>query len=396
LGAIRRRLAAIEAARRRVASAAPDMNTAAARAARQAAISNIPRWRRPFARFMMLRPGLASNDLAAKGDSQLIGQDARNINDEEQPQGMKMPPQMPHGAADQQIPRPPRFMTEEEKERVKEIDRMIQQGQRRILELQIKKDALQRSPNPFYNYTTQTQTNAMEETQRPNNDEATAPITATRLFNFPSEKLVGEYLEELYAMGRLQKMNHTDLWKRKASSYGEDDDEEIGDDLLTPSGDARKLYQDNAYHRNNNNNNNNNGASRRNGNNNVGGGSWLLRQSLGTGSKLGEKIGEAIENAAYRGVCSAIMAILARSIAALHGVRRHETFRHSTLHGDGDGLTPVVQSIFKTRIMPRKPSERPFARDPKRRKEENSEPTNTAWMIPVTNPLSSVMQSWKP
>jgi hypothetical protein len=145
-------------------------------------------------------------------------------------------------------------------------------------------------------------------------------------------------------------MNHTDLWKRKSSSYGEDDDDEIGDDLLTPSGDARKLYQDN----NNNNyiDNKLQGNSRRNGNNNninnnVGGGSWLLRQSLGTGSKLGEKIGEAIENAAYRGVCNAIMAILARSIAALHGVN---VMKHSDIRlfmETATDLPPVSKSIFQ-------------------------------------------------
>jgi hypothetical protein len=40
------RLAVIEAARRQVASATPDLNTIAARAARQeAAFANVPRWR---------------------------------------------------------------------------------------------------------------------------------------------------------------------------------------------------------------------------------------------------------------------------------------------------------------------------------------------------------------
>jgi hypothetical protein len=202
LGAIRRRLAAIEAARRRVASATPDLNTAAARAARQAAFANIPRWRRPIARLMMLRPGLAQNDLANNVGSSSVGGQDRSSSDEEQ--GMKVPPIPTHATtADHHMSRPPRFMTEEEKERVKDIDRMIQEGQRRILELQIKKDALQRSPNPFYNYTTRT--NTMEGTERQNDDAATAPITNTRIFNFPSEKLVVEYLEELYAMGRLQK-----------------------------------------------------------------------------------------------------------------------------------------------------------------------------------------------
>lgn len=93
-------------------------------------------------------------------------------------------------------------------------------------------------------FTTITRANSLEGTDKQNDDAVTTPITNNRIFNVPSEKLVNEYLEELYAMGRLQKMNLTDLWKRKSSSYGEDDDD-IGDDLLTPSADARKLvYQD--------------------------------------------------------------------------------------------------------------------------------------------------------
>ena len=90
---------------------------------------------------------------------------------------------------------------------------------------------------------------------------------------------------------------------------GDDEDDEIGDDMLTPSGNSRKLYEKKEQR----------GNGRRNGNG-VGGGSRLLRQSLGAGSSLGEKIGEDIETAAYKGVCAAVMAILARSLAALHGV----------------------------------------------------------------------------
>ena len=49
-------------------------------------------------------------------------------------------------------------------------------------------------------------------------------------------------------------------------------------------------------------------------------GSWLLRQSLGRGLRLGEKIGETIEMATYKAICASIMSILARSVSALHGV----------------------------------------------------------------------------
>jgi hypothetical protein len=104
---------------------------------------------------MIMRPGLVPNDLPNKsGSSSSVGDQNRSSSDEEQ--GIKIPPIPSHDttADHHSIPRPQRFMTEEEKERVKEIDRMIQEGQKRILELQIKKDALQRSPNPFYNYYT--------------------------------------------------------------------------------------------------------------------------------------------------------------------------------------------------------------------------------------------------
>eukprot|EP00979_Chaetoceros_neogracilis_P016776 scaffold9379_cov123-Chaetoceros_neogracile.AAC.1 len=204
-------------------------------------------------------------------------------------------------------------MTDDEKEKVKEIDSMIQEGQQRILDLQMKKDELQMRPNPLYNYTQSNDTFDADKSEGPAPD----PTTSFRTFSFPSDNLVEDYIEELNSVGRLLKMNHTDLWKRK-SSYSDEDDE-IGDDLLTPSGDASKLYE---------NLQRNNGNGKRNGNG-FGGGSWLLRQSLGTGSKLGEKIGETIENAAYRGVCSAVMSILARSIAALHGlnVMKHSDIR---------------------------------------------------------------------
>ena len=317
LGLIRRRIAAIEAARRRVASAAPDAN--AIRSAKRAAYANVPRWRRPFAR-MVRRPGnVTAAAISAPNDHPLL--EGTSEQDEDN---------LPHEAYPSDPPRKP-FMSEGEKEKVKDIDRMIQEGQRRILDLQTKKDELQRSPNPLYSYTTPTDTSDDSEDK----EEKADPVADSRTFNFPSEKLVGEYIDELYSVGRLLKMNHTELWKRK-SLYC-DDDEEIGDDLLTPSGDASKLYENNERSKNGNGRRNGNGA----------GGSWLLRQSLGTGSKLGEKIGETIENAAYRGVCSAVMTILAKSIAALHGVN---VMKHSDIRlfvESATDLPPVSKTIFQ-------------------------------------------------
>lgn len=87
----------------------------------------------------------------------------------------------------------------------------------------------------------------------------------------------------------------------------------MGDDLLTPSADARKLYENLDQLEDN---------GKRNGNRNKsGGGSWLLRTGFGrTGGSLGEKLGETIEIAAYKGVCSAVMMVFARMLSGLHGV----------------------------------------------------------------------------
>ena len=316
LGMIRRRIAAIEAARRRVASAAPDAN--AIKLAKLTAYATVPRWRRPFAK-LIRRPGNVTAAISSP-NVHLLPEDT-----DEQDEDRSYPSDPPRKPS----------MSEGEKEKVKEIDRMIQEGQQRILDLQIKKDELQRSPNPLYNYTASTDTSDDSKDE----EEEAVPVASSRSFAFPSEKLVEEYIDELYSVGRLLKMNHTELWKRK-SSYC-DDDEEIGDDLLTPSGDASKLYENNEHLKNGN----GNGNGKRNGNG--AGGSWLLRQSLGTGSKLGEKIGETIENAAYRGVCSAVMSILGTSIAALHGVN---VMKHSDIRlfvESATDLPPVSKTIFQ-------------------------------------------------
>lgn len=320
LGMIRRRLAAIEAARKRVASAAPDAS--AIRSAKRAAYAKVPLWRRPIAR-LIRRPGnvTATARVATSAPtSQLLLEDNYEKNDGSSP-----------NLSDSYVPPRKPSMTDDEKEKVKEIDSMIQEGQQRILDLQMKKDELQMRPNPLYNYTQSNDTFDADKSEGPAPD----PTTSFRTFSFPSDNLVEDYIEELNSVGRLLKMNHTDLWKRK-SSYSDEDDE-IGDDLLTPSGDASKLYE---------NLQRNNGNGKRNGNG-FGGGSWLLRQSLGTGSKLGEKIGETIENAAYRGVCSAVMSILARSIAALHGLN---VMKHSDIRlfvESATDLPPVSKTIFE-------------------------------------------------
>ena len=294
----------------------------AIRSAKRAAYAKVPLWRRPIAR-LIRRPGnvTATARVATSAPtSQLLLEDNYEKNDGSSP-----------NLSDSYVPPRKPSMTDDEKEKVKEIDSMIQEGQQRILDLQMKKDELQMRPNPLYNYTQSNDTFDADKSEGPAPD----PTTSFRTFSFPSDNLVEDYIEELNSVGRLLKMNHTDLWKRK-SSYSDEDDE-IGDDLLTPSGDASKLYE---------NLQRNNGNGKRNGNG-FGGGSWLLRQSLGTGSKLGEKIGETIENAAYRGVCSAVMSILARSIAALHGLN---VMKHSDIRlfvESATDLPPVSKAIFE-------------------------------------------------
>jgi hypothetical protein len=121
------------------------------------------------------------------------------------------------------------------KERVKQIDRLISKGQAELLELQCEKDALQRRPNPLFNYTTTT-----IETTLAGTDKSETTVLHSRNFNFPPKELVEEYLDELFSHGRLVKMNHTHLWKNGGDLV--DDEERIGDDFLTPSADARKEH----------------------------------------------------------------------------------------------------------------------------------------------------------
>jgi hypothetical protein len=219
-------------------------------------------------------------------------------------------------------------------QRVREIDKLIAEGQKRLADLICEKDVLQRRPNPLFEYTTTefTRTEVVSAGEESTDDSSmnkttstseikktTIEIQASRKMNFPPEDLVAEYLEMMISTGRLEKMNHTYLWKESENS--EDDEEEtIGDDIFTASADAHRLYR-------------NKPASRRegpqqNGNGGGGGGSWLLRQSIGSGPSLGEKIGETVETAAYKAVCAALMSFLAKALSSLHGIN---VMKHSDI-----------------------------------------------------------------
>ncbi len=226
-------------------------------------------------------------------------------------------------------------------ERVREIDRLISEGQSRLADLICEKDVLQRRPNPLFNYTTtetivniepltkddatgntKVDSAAASASQNEANATSKIEIQATRNMNFPPDDLVAEYLDMMISTRRLTKMNHTDLWKESEDDVSEGEEESIGDDLFTASADAHRLYQGSPSV-----NKNGNGTVK-NGKKGGGGGSWLLRQSIGSSRSLGEKIGQLVETLAYKAVTASLMSFLARSISSLHGIN---VLKHSDI-----------------------------------------------------------------
>lgn len=271
-----------------------------------------------------------------------------------------------------QIPQKTPAEIEEERqrmERVKEIDRLISEGQARLQDLICEKDVLQRRPNPLFDYkkvrskrkkaTTSGVTDpSSNETVKESLVQERMEIKATRKMNFPPGELVAEYLDMMISTRRLVKMNHTSLWKESELS-DEEEEETIGDDLFTASANAHRLYQSSVRSQRNGNGNGNGSVG--------GGGSWLLRQSLVGGPSLGEKIGEAAETAAYKSVCTALMSFLARLLSSLHGINvmKHSDIRlvleqvpDLPLYGNdgilpGSGSSNYAEETIKT-VMRRK------------------------------------------
>lgn len=186
--------------------------------------------------------------------------------------------------------------------RVRDIDREMSKTSERLHELACEKDELQQRPNPLFNYTT----SPLKDGDK---------FKFGRRFNFPQDSLVEDYLDDMFANGRLIKLNHTDLW-RSGVGFDDDEDENIGDDLLTPSAHANRLYKEKKKPKKRAPSDEKRHETHGNG----GGGSWLLRQSIGKGGSLGEKIGEAAEVAGYKAVCAAVMSTLARAISGIHGI----------------------------------------------------------------------------
>ena len=188
---------------------------------------------------------------------------------------------------------------------MKEIDALIQSAQKRLMQLACEKDLLQDRPNPLWNYTNRNNLTTENIDNNNNHDvsnttdtsEDTPSPTSDREFNFPSPDLVDEYIETLIITGRLIRMNQTELWRQSNEDDDDEDDTEDMDDLLSSS--SSTTYP---YRRNGNAMNSNIAAP------------WLLRNFVG------EKIGEAVEMAAYKAVCTSLMTILAKGISNLHGV----------------------------------------------------------------------------
>lgn len=84
--------------------------------------------------------------------------------------------------------------------RVEEIDRLVQRGSERLLELQCERDDLLENPNPLFNYT---------KKYNPSTNKTFGDVRTTREFNFPPPELVNEYISELISHGRLIQLNHT-------------------------------------------------------------------------------------------------------------------------------------------------------------------------------------------
>lgn len=199
-------------------------------------------------------------------------------------------------------------------ERVKEIDRMICRIQKDVVELQCEKDDLQRRPNPLYNYTS-----VYPSEDRPgggkNSTETCLANRTVREFNFPPPQFADAYIEDLVDSGRLIMLNHTQLWQREKDEFDGVKDDMEEDELAgglsngrSTSSDASVRISDGVT------------VEKKHKNSRGSTGSWFLRQSLGRGLSLGEKIGETVELAAYRAVCTSVMSFLARGVSALHGV----------------------------------------------------------------------------
>lgn len=153
-----------------------------------------------------------------------------------------------------------------------------------------------------------------------NNDEGKyGNIAPRKEFSFPHDDLVDEYLEMLFASGRLVRLNNTDLWKTSGhvTTDGNFDDDEIDeeDEWLQPATEPKeKRRRQPAGNQKNKKQTSSSYYHVPGGISSEYAGSRWLRYGLG------EKISLAVEMVAYKAVCANVMGILAKSLAALHGI----------------------------------------------------------------------------
>ena len=186
-----------------------------------------------------------------------------------------------------------KIITEHEK-RIKEIDQLIAKGQEELNKLHCEKDSLQERPNPLFKYSS------------PSSNNTPTSASTSRTFDFPSDSVVNEYINELVLTNRLTFLNHTHLWQ---SNSDLDEDDDVTDELFANKSNVAEREREVPIRR-----------KALKGNPTVSG-SWLLRQTIpGGGVTLGEKVCETAEAAAYKAVCRSIMEVLSRSISGIHGL----------------------------------------------------------------------------
>ena len=211
---------------------------------------------------------------------------------------------------------------QEKQARLKEIDRLMAQKSQQMADLATEKDLILNLLHPLWNYTTAStyhelstarhEATEQEATSASSSSSLFESITPKREFNFPSDDLVEEYISVLVHSERLVKMNHTDLWRNGdlVETSSDDLDDELDDDDEWLSLEERRRRRTRT-----------NGGPQplpssqplyRNGD---GGSRWLRIQGLG------EKLGQTIEDLAYKAICFQVMAGLARGVAGgLHGI----------------------------------------------------------------------------
>jgi hypothetical protein len=98
---------------------------------------------------------------------------------------------------------------------------------------------------------------------------------------------IEDYIESLYRAGRLQLLNHTQLWQHDADKTNKQTD--------VSSSYSSSTSTSSSY-------------------------TWLLRQSLSSNQSLGSRLGMQIEAAVYKAICHVVIDNVGTGISAMHGL----------------------------------------------------------------------------